>query len=60
VGFHDPENPAPDPNSFLRTKIVMETSKISVFVNDNEEPCLVVEPLSERRRGRIGLRMGNS
>lgn len=52
------DNP-PDPNSFFHAKIVIEKPKISVYVNDAEQPCLVVNELSERKAGWIGLWVGN-
>lgn len=58
--YENPVDPPPDPDSFFRAKIVIEKPRISVFVNDCEEPCLVVEELSERTGGRIGLWMGNN
>ena len=58
--FENPVTPIPDPNSFFHVKIVIETSKISVFVNVGEEPSLVVETLTDRRSGWIGLWTGNN
>lgn len=58
--YENPVNPTPNPNSFFHAKIIIEKPKISVFVNDNEEPCLVVEELTKRIAGRIGLWMGNN
>ena len=58
--YANPVSPIPDPNSFFHAKIVIETSKISVFVDDGEEPSLVVETLTDRKSGWIGLWMGNN
>ena len=52
-------NPAPDPDSFFHAKIVVEKPKISVFVNYSEQPCLVVNELSDRTGGWVGLWVGN-
>ncbi len=57
--YENPVNPAPDPNSFFHAKIVIQKPIISVYVNDAREPCLVVEELSERNGGRVGLWTGN-
>jgi hypothetical protein len=51
--------PMPDPNSFFHTKIVVEKPKVRVFVNGSSEPCLVVDELSGRSGGWVGLWVGN-
>jgi hypothetical protein len=33
---------------------------VSVFVNDAKEPSLVVEQLSDRKKGLVGLWVGNT
>ena len=53
-------SPVPDPDGWFRARIVVEQRKISVFVNDAAAPCLVVDELSSRRDGRIGLWVGNN
>ena len=57
--YENPVEPAPDPNSFFHAKIVVEKPKVSVFVNGNDKPCLVVEELNNRTSGWIGLWTGN-
>ena len=57
--YEKPVNPVPDPNDWFHARIVIEGPKVSVFVNDGKEPCLVVNQLSDRRRGRVGLWVGN-
>ncbi len=34
--------------------------KLTVFVNDAKEPSLVVEQLSDRKKGLVGLWVGNT
>lgn len=51
--------PAPDPKSFIHVKLVIEKPKISVYVNQSEQPCLVVKQLQHRPAGKIGLWVGN-
>ncbi len=51
--------PPPDPNSFFHAKIVIEKPEISVFVNEAKQPCLVVNELSDRTGGWVGLWAGN-
>lgn len=49
----------PDPDGFFRARIEIDKPTIRVFVNDAQEPCLVVNELTDRTGGRIGLWMGN-
>lgn len=58
--YENPVVPAPDPNSFFHARIVVEKPKISVFVNGNDKPSLVVEELTGRTGGWIGLWTGNN
>ncbi|MFC1538620.1 hypothetical protein ACFL6H_04280 [Candidatus Latescibacterota bacterium] len=57
--YENQVNPVPDPNYFFHAKIIIEKPKISVYVDDGKEPCLVVEELSDRNSGWIGLWVGN-
>lgn len=56
------ENPLlnpPDPDQFFRARIVVEKPEVRVYIGDETEPCLVVDELSDRLGGRVGLWMGN-
>ena len=53
-------NPVPDPNGWFHVRVVVASPKVSVFVADAKEPSLVVDQLSDRRRGLVGLWVGNS
>ena len=57
--YENAVNPVPDPNKFFHAKIVVEKPRVSVFVNDAAKPCLVVNELSDRTGGWIGLWAGN-
>ena len=57
--YENTVNPVPDPDSFFHAKIVLEKPKIRVFVNNSKEPSLVVNELSDRTGGWIGLWVGN-
>lgn len=57
--YENTVNPVPDPDSFFHAKIVVEKPKVSVFVNNAEEPSLVVNELSDRTGGWVGLWTGN-
>ena len=53
-------NPVPDPNAWFRARVVVASPSVSVFVGDGKEPCLVVEQLSDRKNGLVGLWVGNT
>jgi hypothetical protein len=53
-------NPVPDPNAWFHVRVVVASPKASVFVGDAKEPSLVVNQLSERKKGLIGLWVGNN
>ena len=58
--YEQPISPAPDPNDWFHVRVVVASPKVSVFVNDAKEPSLVVDQLSDRRKGRLGLWVGNN
>jgi len=47
--------PAPDPNSWVRVRVVIKGSTISTFINGNKEPSLVVEKVTNVKKGSIGF-----
>ncbi len=51
--------PAPDPASWVHARVVVAYPKISVFVDNAAEPSLVVDQLSDRKSGWVGLWVGN-
>src|SRR5207302_8621574 len=53
-------NPVPDPNAWFHARVVVASPKVSVFVGDATEPCLVVDQLSNRKKGLVGLWVGNT
>jgi len=53
--FEQPVQPAPDPDGWFHVRVVVASPKVSVFVNESKEPCLVVEQLSDRKSGRVGF-----
>jgi hypothetical protein len=57
--YEKPVNPVPDPNGWFRARIVIASPKVSVFVDGAKEPCLVIDQLSDRKTGRVGLWLGN-
>jgi len=50
--------PEPDGDEWFHVRIVVERPKVSAFVNGATEPSLVVNELSDRMRGSIGLWVG--
>jgi hypothetical protein len=58
--YEQPVNPVPDPNDWFHARVVIAAPKISVYVADAKEPCLVVDALSDRRSGLVGLWVGNN
>jgi hypothetical protein len=57
--YEQPVSPPPDPNDWFHARIVIEPKKISVYVNDNSTPSLVVEPLVPLRGKHMGYWVGN-
>ena len=52
--------PVPDPNSWFRARVVIANPTASVFVGDATAPCLVVNLLNDRKKGLVGLWVGNN
>ena len=50
--------PEPDGDDWFHVRIVVDRPKVRVFVNGRTEPCLVVDELSERTHGAIGVWVG--
>ena len=47
-----------NPATWFHVRIVVEKPKIMVYVNNAKEPSLVVEELSDRKGGGVGLWVG--
>lgn len=58
--YEKPVNPVPDPNGWFHARVVVASPKVSVFVGDGQEPCLVVDQLSDRKKGLIGIWVGHT
>lgn len=52
--------PAPNGNDWFHAKIVVQFPKVTVYVNGNSEPSLVIDKLNDRKTGKIGLWVGNT
>ncbi len=57
--YEKPVVPGPDPDAWFHARVVVAGPTVSVFVNGGAEPSLVVERLSGRRAGWMGLWVGN-
>jgi Domain of Unknown Function (DUF1080) len=57
--YEQPVNPAPDPNAWFHARVIVAGPKVSVFVNNTKEPSLVVDQLSDRKKGLVGVWVGN-
>ena len=53
-------DPPPDPNGWFHVRVVVASPTVSVFVGDAKEPSLVVDQLSDRKKGLVGLWVGNT
>jgi hypothetical protein len=56
--YEQPIVPAPDGDDWFHVSIVIEQPKVSVYINWALEPSLVVQMLSNRQKGGIGLWVG--
>ena len=56
--YEKPIISAPDGDAWFHARIVIERPKLSVYINAANEPSLVVEELSDRMGGGIGLWVG--
>lgn len=52
--------PVPNPDEWFHATIVIEYPVVKVFVDNAEEPSLIVNQLSSRKAGRLGLWVGNT
>ena len=51
--------PAPDPDSWVKLKLVVTGKNVAAFVNGSDVPALTVELLNDRIKGKVGLWVGN-
>jgi hypothetical protein len=56
--YERPVVPELDGDQWFHARVVLAPPKVSVFVNGRTEPCLVVDELSNRAHGSIGLWVG--
>ena len=52
--------PAPGPDDWFHAKIVVNGKRVSVYVNNQQQPSLEVDKLNTSNSGSIGLWLGNN
>jgi hypothetical protein len=57
--YENPADPPPDPNEWVRLRLVVEPARVRIFVGDGAEPDLVVDRVEARQGARVGLWVGN-
>jgi len=57
--YENPVTNVPNPDAFFHVKLVIENPTVEVYVNDADNPCLVVDELTDRTGGWIALWAGN-
>jgi hypothetical protein len=57
--YENPVSPVPEPNDWFHVTVIFKYPTVKVFVNNSEEPSLVVEQLSTQKKGWIGFWVGN-
>ncbi len=56
--YEKPIVPPPDRDAWFHARIVVGKPRVSVYVDGGKEPSLVVEELSDRKGGGVGLWLG--
>jgi hypothetical protein len=57
--YENPVAPPPDPNGWVRLRLIVEPTRVRVFVGEGAEPDLVVARIGPGKGGRLGLWVGN-
>jgi hypothetical protein len=57
--YENPVTPVPDPTGWFHATIVVTYPEVKVYVDNSEEPSLIVEQLSSRKEGLLGFWVGN-
>jgi hypothetical protein len=48
-------NPSPEPDSWVKVKIVVKGKQVFTYINGNDEPSLVVEKVTDVKSGTLGF-----
>ena len=57
--YEFPIAPAPDPDSWVKLKLVIKEKNVAAYVNGSDTAALNVELLNDRAKGKLGLWVGN-
>jgi hypothetical protein len=58
--YENSVKPVPNPDEWFHATIVIEYPVVKVFVDNAEEPSLIINQLSSRKAGRLGFWVGNT
>jgi hypothetical protein len=58
--YEQPVSPAPDPDQWFHVRITVADEKISVYINNGDQPSLTVIPLAKTGGKMIGYWVGNT
>ncbi|HEV8002662.1 MAG TPA: hypothetical protein VGP63_22435 [Planctomycetaceae bacterium] len=53
--FENTVKPVPDPAGWFHARVEVTKKKVRVWVDDAKEPCLTVDRLGSREKGKVGL-----
>ena len=53
--FENSVEPAPDPNAWIRMRVVINDATVSTYINDNPQPSLVIEKVTAQKTGSLGF-----
>lgn len=56
--YEKPLTPAPDPNAWVRLRLVVSPADVRAYVDGAQTPSLVIDRLRPGARGRVGLWVG--
>jgi hypothetical protein len=56
--YEQPVQPPPDPDGWFHASVVLDYPVVSVYVNNSDQPSLVVRQLNETKSGWVGLFVG--
>ena len=57
---HSIIGPVPDPNSWVRVRVVVNDDTITTYINGNKEPSLVVQKVTQVKNGAVGFYVANT
>jgi hypothetical protein len=53
--YENTVNPVPNPNDWFHARIVVKYPEIMVYVNDSKDASLIINQMSKRAQGKLGL-----